>query len=559
VSAIRRRRALLVGVAAIVVLVVAGAAYAGYVFVRGGGALGPPQFVEETASAGLGITYDGPLAYFTGGGLAAFDCDGDGREELYVAGGVHPAALFHNDSTVGGPLRFHALSSPSTDLRDVTGAYPIDIDSDGNTDLVVLRIGGNVVLRGLGSCRFENANERWGIDGGDASTMAFAATWEGREFLPTLAFGNYLDPAATDPHHLCYPNELIRPGTPTDVEAPVVTRYGPPIALAPGYCALSMLFSDWSRSGRRDLRVSNDQHYYVDGEEQLWRMGRGVAPRLYTEADGWRTVNVEGMGIASYDLTGDGYPEVYLTSQGANRLQTLTAGPSEPTYGDIGLKRGVLADRPFAGGDPLPSTAWHPAFEDVNNDGLIDLFVSKGNVREQEGFATRDPSNLLLGQTDGTFLESADRAGILSYDLGRGAILADLNLDGSLDLVEGNLGSPPRIWRNVGAGTADAPAATGSWLAIRLHEDGPNRDAIGAWLETRAGDVVAQREVTIGGGHASGDLGWIHVGLGAARSASVRVTWPDGEVGPWLDVGADRFVIIDRTTGTAQPWAPPAP
>ena len=76
------------------------------------------------------------------------------------------------------------------------------------------------------------------------------------------------------------------------------------------------------------------------------------------------------MGIASQDVTGDGYPDVFLTSQGSNRLQTLTAGPGRPTYGDIGLKRGVLADRPFAGGEDLPSTAWHPEFDDVNNDGF---------------------------------------------------------------------------------------------------------------------------------------------------------------------------------------------
>ena len=36
------------------------------------------------------------------------------------------------------------------------------------------------------------------------------------------------------------------------------------------------------------------------------------------------------MGIASQDLTGDGYPEVYLTSQGDNKLQTLADGPARP-------------------------------------------------------------------------------------------------------------------------------------------------------------------------------------------------------------------------------------
>ena len=512
--------------------------------------LGPPHFVDETATAGIGQTYDGPLAFFVGGGVAVLDCDGDGRPDLYIAGGVNPATLYRNDGAVGGPLHFTAVHDAATDLTAVLGAYPVDIDGDGHVDLVVLRNGGNVLLRGLGGCRFAPANDRWAFDGGDAPTTAFAATWEGRASLPTLAFGNYVNPVSTGVANLCVNNVLVRPDA-------AETGYAAPQPLTPSYCALSMLFSDWSRSGRRDLRISNDAHYYVDGEEQLWRMDPGVPPHLYTADEGWVRVNVEGMGIASYDLTGDGYPEVFLTSQGENRLQTLTSGPSQPTYRDIGLKRGVLADRPFTGGDPLPSTAWHPEFQDVNNDGFIDLFISKGNVREQEGFATRDPSNLLLGQADGTFSEGATAAGILSFDRGRGAALADFNLDGLPDLVEVNLGTPVKVWRNVGGGDAAHPAPLGHWLEVRVTEPGPNRDAIGAWLEVKVGDTVVQRELTVGGGHAGGELGWVHVGLGPSTEADLRVLWPDGEQGGWVHVRADQFLDVDRAAATAQAWTPP--
>ncbi len=207
--------------------------------------------------------------------------------------------------------------------------------------------------------------------------------------------------------------------------------------------------------------MSNDRHYYREGEEQLWRIAPGEAPREYTEADGWRPLQVWGMGIASQDLTGDGYPEVFLTSQGDNKLQTLEDGPAQPTYRDIALERGVTAHRPFVGGDVLPSTAWHPEFEDVNNDGFVDLFVSKGNVDAQSGNATRDPSNLLIGQTDGTFVEGAEAAGIVGFDRARGAALVDLNLDGMLDLVVVNRRVRATVWRNVGQGDAERPAPMG--------------------------------------------------------------------------------------------------
>jgi hypothetical protein len=305
--------------------------------------------------------------------------------------------------------------------------------------------------------------------------------------------------------------------------------------------------------------VSNDRQYYTDGEEQLWRVAAREAPSLYTAADGWVSMQIWGMGIASRDLTGDGLPEVFLTSQGDNRLQTLTVGPDHPTYRDIALRRGVTAAQPFTGGDVLPSTAWHPEFEDVNNDGFEDLFISKGNVSTQAGYAIKDPSNLFLGQPDGTFVEAAEQAGVLNFARGRGAALADFNLDGLLDLVELNLGDPVKVWRNAGSGDAAKAAPMGSWLALRPAEDGPNRDAIGAWLEIKVGDLTINREVTVGGGHAGGQLGWIHVGLGPANRAQVRVQWPDGEWGPSMEIGANQFATIQRGASAPTIWATPPP
>lgn len=531
------------------------AATLGLGFGRGGSATptvtGPtPTFIDETA-AGLAHTYGGDFEYSVGGGVAVLDCNGDGRPDLYLAGGSNPAALFENGSPVGGSLRFTAVHDQVTDLTGVEGAYPIDIDGDGQTDLVVLHYGETDLLRGLGGCRFEPANERWTFATPPSWASAFSATWEGSAALPTLAIGSYLSlQKALDGTRACTDDALLRP-------AASGTGYAPPATLAPGYCTLSMLFSDWDRSGRRDLRVSNDRHYYdpVNGEEQLWRIAAGQTPRLYTAADGWVQMQIEGMGIASQDVTGDGYPDVYMTTQGANRLQSLTAGPDQPTYRDIGLKRDVNATRPFVGGDTLPSTAWHPEFQDVNNDGFVDLYVTKGNVNTEADFATKDPSDLMLGQPDGTFREVADVAGILNFDRGRGAALADFNLDGMLDLVEVNYGAPVRLWRNVGMGSATSPASIGNWLALRFTEPGPNTDAIGSWVEVKVGDTTLRRELTIGGGHAGGQLGWVHFGLGSASGADVRVQWPDGQWGPWQAITANSFDIVQRGAAP-QTWVP---
>ena len=547
-------RALIVGIALLAIVGVGFVPDVRSALLAGRGpavALGAPRYVEETATAGVDHVYGGGFEYATGGGVSAFDCNGDGKPDLYLAGGSGAAALYRNESPIGGALRFTRIRDAVTDLAGATGAYPIDIDGDGVTDLAVLRNGENVLLRGLGGCRFERANERWGFDGGSSTTTAFSAMWEGSAGLPTLAFGRYTDPASNDPHHLCLDNELVRP-------SPSGATFGGPVPLRPSWCALSMLFSDWSRSGRMDLRVSNDKQYYLptDGEEQLWRISPGVAPSLYTADDGWVNLQVNGMGIASYDLNGDGYPEIYLTSQADNRLQTLAADPSRPTYRDIALRRGANTAQPFTGGDLRPSTAWHDEFADVNDDGLVDLFVSKGNVSDQTDYAQKDPSDLFLGQQDGTFHEAADASGLVTFDRARGAALADFNLDGMLDLVQVSYGSPVRLWRNVGTGDMTSPRAMGNWIELSVAQSGANANAIGAWVEVRVGDRVARRELTIGGGHAGGQLGWIHFGLGDASGADVRVLWPGGETGPWLRVPANEFTVVKKGIAEARRWSP---
>jgi hypothetical protein len=537
-----------IGLAGLAVVAAGGLAFAVTTGDAGPATPAVPQFVDETAASGIDHRYDGEFEFFVGGGVAAFDCDDDARPDLYFAGGSEPAALYRNQSEVGGALRFAHLPSEVTDLSDVTGAYPIDIDSDHLVDLVVLRHGEEVVLRGRGGCEFERANEALGIDGGDSWTAAFSATWEGTNRLPTLAFGDYL----TADRQSCADGRLLRPTTGGD-------SYAPTVALAPSYCPLSILFSDWRRTGQRDLRVSNDRHYYRDGSEQLWRIEPGAAPVRYTEADGWRPLQIWGMGIASHDVTGDGMPEVFLTSQGDNKLQTLAADAHGPTYEDIALERGVTAHRPFTGGDVLPSTAWHPEFQDVNNDGEIDLFVAKGNVEAQPDHARRDPSNLLLGRSDGTFVEEAEAAGIVDFRPARGAAIVDLDLDGLLDLVVVHRREPVTLWRNTGRGDAGRPQPLGNWIAVRLRQPAPNVDAIGAWIEVRVDGHAATREVTIGGGHAGGQLGWIHFGLGEQQRAEVRVQWPDGEVGPWTTVDAGERTIIERGRNGRAPSQPAAP
>jgi hypothetical protein len=455
---------------------------------------------EDRSNALPEHQYTGGWEHFVGGGVAVFDCNADALPDLFVAGGSTPAKLIVNN----GGFQFRQAEVPA--LTSVTGAYPIDLNADGHKDLFVLRVGPNVILQGGPDCTFADASEGWALPDRDDWSTAFTAWWTAGVTHPTLAIGNYVDRADPDgPFEACDDNVLLRPGA---------EGYAAEL-LSPGFCPLSILAAEDAR-GRPTLRLSNDRHYYVKGGfEQMWDIAR---ERFLGKADGWQNVSLWGMGIASRDLTGDGRDEVMLTSMGDQLMQI--AGP-DGLYTAAPYSIGTYAQRPHVGDDGRPSTGWHAEFGDVDNDGLADLFIAKGNVDQMPGMATRDPNNLLMQRADGTFYEVAAEAGVAAPERSRGGALVDFDLDGRLDLVVVNRRAPVMLYRNV---TADV----GSWLSIGLQQPGGNRDAIGARITvvTDAGRQSVQH--VIGGGHAGGQLLPRHFGLGDATSADVIVRWPDG-------------------------------
>ncbi|MEM9523791.1 MAG: VCBS repeat-containing protein, partial [Pseudomonadota bacterium] len=373
----------------------------------------PPAFRDRRDALPGRHSYTGGWEHFVGGGGAIFDCNGDALPDIFAAGGDAAAQLFINRSSIGGDLAFEAADAPS--MTGVTGAYPLDINGDAHPDLVVLRTGPDQILRGEGNCAF--SLPEWAPEFGDHWSTAFSATWEPGADWPTLAFGHYVDRNDPDgPFEACDANHLYRFGA---------KGYGRPHLLKPGYCALSILFSDWRRRGRADLRISNDRHYYVrGGSEQMWFMPE---PRPLTAADGWEAISIWGMGIASEDIDGDTRPDVVLTSMGD---QLMMIQDAEGRYEMAPYAIGAFAQRPHIGDDGRPSTGWHAEFADVDNDGRSDLFIAKGNVDQMPSNAMRDPNNLLMRRADGTFSEAGAFSWLWTMGRSRGGGLSDFNLDG---------------------------------------------------------------------------------------------------------------------------------
>ncbi|MGB3178305.1 MAG: CRTAC1 family protein [Albidovulum sp.] len=490
-------------------------------------AFAEPLFTNQAGNLPVAHIYSGGWEHFVGGGVAVLDCNADGRPDLFAAGGAGPTHLFINrTNSPGDPIRFTLSALPK--MAGVTGAYPLDIDSDGMLDLAVLRVGPDVLLKGGPDCSFTDATSKWGLSPRDAWSTSFAATWEAGQDLPTLVFGHYVDRANPEgPFEACDTSDLYRPSA---------EGYGPPEVVGPGFCALSMLISDWQRKGTPELRISNDRHYYVrGGYEQMFRLNP-----LEERLEDWPKISLWGMGIASQDISGDGMPDVMMTSMGDQLLQINTG----TGFKNAPYSIGTYAQRPHIGDDGRPSTGWHSEFGDMDNDGLMDLFIAKGNVDQMPSNAINDPNNLLMQQPDGTFVEMAAQAGVATQDRSRGAALVDLDGDGRLDIVVINRRAAMEIWQN-------QTENTGHWAGIEPVLE-KNTHAVGAWVELKTDAGTTVQEITVGGGHAGGKAVPVHFGLGNATTAEIRVIWPDGAVSEWTTIDVDRVTRISReNTGLA--------
>jgi hypothetical protein len=176
-------------------------------------------------------------------------------------------------------------------------------------------------MRGLGGCRFERANEAWNFTGGDFWNTAFAATWEKGQPLADAGHRQlHRPPRGNVPLGLLHRQlAASAPKTPK----PRSSRRTLP--LKPSFCPLSIMFTDWNRSGHavaprlQRPRILQGR----PGADVEDRAGR--KPELYTQAEGWKYLRIWGMGIASYDVELRHLPDYFLTSMADNKLQTVLA------------------------------------------------------------------------------------------------------------------------------------------------------------------------------------------------------------------------------------------
>ncbi len=489
----------------------------------------------------------------TGSGVAFLDYNNDGLPDIFVVSGEGGLSrLYRNDG--------HGSFTDVTAAMGITrtgwgeGVCAGDFDNDGFIDLFVTYWGQNVLYRNVGGKRFEDVTARAGLiqDRRRYNTGCAFLDYDHDGRLD-LFVANYLDfdPATTPkrganpycwyrnmpvncgPRGLPFESNLLYrnlgDGKFGDVSA--ASGIGAPRG---SYC-LGALTGDFDGDGWPDIFVACDQTpslLYMNRKNGTFSeeaLDRGVALDENGKA-------LSGMGAAAADYDGDGWLDIFRTNFSDER-ETLYRNRGGGEFDETTEAAGLARNTSYVG--------WGCVFFDYDNDGWDDLFLVNGHVFPevdtlQIDIHYKDRAILYRNLGNGRFDDVSAHAGpaFAERHSSRGAAAADIDNDGSLELLVNNQNEAPSL-------LANAARPAGHWAILSLTGTRSNRSAIGARVRLTAGGRVRLAEVRSGGSYLSQSDLRLHFGLGAARRIDrIDVDWPGGGHETWRDLAADRVIAI---------------
>jgi Flp pilus assembly protein TadD/peroxiredoxin len=542
-------------------------------------------------------------------GVSAGDADGDGLDDLYVSqpAGL-PNRLFRNRGD--GTFEDVTAAAGLAVLDSTSQSLFVDVDNDGDQDLILVTRSGPLLFLNDGKGRFAQAKDAFRTRGPlrGAPTSIAVADYDNDGFLDVyLCTYSYFIGASED-----------KAGTPTPYHD---ARNGPPNVLfkndGHGHFvdvtaeagldenndrfSFAAAWGDYDDDGWPDLLVANDF-----GRKNLYKNvplpggGRGfkdVAAEAGVEDVG------AGMSAAFVDYDGDGKLDIYtgnMWSAAGLRVTGLPGfKPDAPAEvralyrrharGNSLLRNkgdGTFEDVTLKARAQMGRWAWSSDAFDFDSDGFPDLYVANGMFTREPGTVDVDLDSFFWRQVTaaspldyrrGTPFDDAWRAtnrllaengsqarhernvllrgdGRGGFDEVAGSAGLDLDQDGRSFAVldyDGD-GDPDLVLMAARSSPQlrlfrnDFAGRTAS-LAVRLRGTAGNRDAIGARVTVETDKLRRTQQLAAGSGFISQHSKELLFGLGASeRIVSLEVRWPGGRTQSFRRVPINRRVFVEQ-------------
>jgi hypothetical protein len=521
------------------------------------------KFTDITAAAGITFTHfnaaspEKLLPETMGGGVAFFDCDNDGDQDLLFingtpwpwarnAGALPTLKLYANDGT-GKFSDATAGSGLDVSLMGM-GVAVGDFDNDGLTDVFVTCVGGNRLFKNLGGKKFSDVTVSAGVAGEkdqwSTATCFFDYDNDGRLDLfvgnyvkwsreidaqvgykidgKTRAYGQPMNFEGTFPR--LYHNE--GGGKFSDVSAASGVQVKNSALGVPSSKTLGVVPVDLDQDGFMDLVVANDTtpnlvlHNQKNGTFKDLGASSGIAFDAYGNARG-------AMGIDAAYYRNDAALGICIANFANEMTALCVSQPGGLHYNDEAIPEGV-------GPASRLLLKFGIFFFDYDLDGRLDMLSVNGHLDEeivklQKSQTYRQPAQLFwnTGAKSGATFTAVDAAhagtDLFKPLVGRGSAYADIDGDGDLDAVFTQAGGAPLLLRN------DQQLGH-HWLRVKLVGSKSNRSAIGAKVVAKFVGQTLVREVNPTRSYLAQSESVVTFGLGKSTKVdSLEITWPSGQ------------------------------
>jgi hypothetical protein len=554
------------------------------------------SFANKLPETGFNIvTY---LYYYNGGGVAVGDVDGDGLPDLYFTSNIGPNRLYRNK----GNYQFEDI----TDKAGVadpdgwkTGVTMADVNGDGKIDIYVSGVdyltmhGRNVLYINNGDGTFTDRTKEYGLEHVGYSTQAVFFDYDGDGDLDMYL----LDHSTHSQRALESDNQsasgprtsdrLFRNdgGHFTDVTEQAGLHDG-----IDGY-GLGIVVSDFNFDGCPDIYVAND----FQGDDYLYFNN---CNGKFTESIATATGHTSrfSMGVDAADFNNDGRTDIVTLDMLPEREDILKTSANAESFNlynlrlragfhpqfarnNLQLNRGMgkFSEIGYLAGMSATDWSWSPLFADLDNDGWKDLYITNGIYRRpndmdyisyvgneaiQTALARGDsaanmsvlrhmpqvplPNYAYRNNRNLTFTNVAEEWGLAQPGFSNGAVYADLNNSGSLDLVVNNINAPASIYRN-----HSREINKNHFLVVRLQGSGANTGGIGTRVELHQNGATQVLEQEPTRGFLSSVDPRLHFGLGASnRVDSLTVIWPNHRFQTLTNLTGDTTITVSQKDAT---------
>ena len=547
--------------------------------------------------------------FYNGAAVAVGDINNDGLLDVFFTANMKNNKLFLNQ----GNLKFKDITRQAHPLLAgktgswKTGATMADVNGDGLLDIYICYSGKtsdelrrNQLFINKGNLQFEEKAKEYGVYANTYSTQAAFFDYDNDgdldlfllnhnvkkiDNMELAKFRNQTDSLAGNRLYENRNNRFV------DVSAEAgINQF--PLTFGLGIC-----IADINKDGWEDIYVTNDyneqDYLYLNNKDKTFT----ESSKLY-----FQHMSHFSMGVDIADFNNDGLPDLYtldmlpadnkrqkllqlqenyesfelMQTQGLHKQymrNMLQLNNGNGTFSEIGQVAGISNT----------DWSWCPLFADFDNDGYKDLFVTNGYFRDYTNkdflkywgdfkikkAMDREPlllmdlikampvtylSNYIYKNNgDLSFTEKKQEWGITKSGHSNGAVYADLDNDGDLDLIVNNLNAEASILRNNARQLADAP----HYIALSLKYKDKNPFAIGAkvYLYSKVGSQY--QEVNPNRGYLSCVSSIIHFGVGKQeRVDSIRIIWPDNTTQLIINPAVDQQLKVDYTKTVPAPTKP---